>query len=134
MGFTVENKSNSVVKFVFEHPFTKENMIKVLEILTKLLDIGKPFAFIVDTSKAQVPPLDAAKLLRSWMETNRPRIKTTLLASCIVIGTSTYAMIVRKFLIGVFTIQPTVSPNLITPNYSEGEKFVGDIMKQHFNK
>ena len=131
MPFTVDNKPYSVVKFVFSEPFTSGDMTKVLGILSKLLDIGKPFSFVVDTRTANVPPINASTMLISWMRENKARIKTVLLSSCVVIGNTVASNLVKNLLTAAFKIQPTVSPNLITVKYEEGEKFVEDIMKKH---
>jgi hypothetical protein len=132
MGFTVENKQYSVVKFIFIDPFTANDMLQVLEILTKLLDTKKPFAFFVDTRTSHVPPLNAGSSLLTWMRSNKHRIKDLLLGSCVILGNTITNNIISKLLKGVFKIQPTVSPNLLTTNYDIGEKFVTDIMKTHF--
>lgn len=130
MGFTVENKISGqaygLVKFTFAEPFTSEDMSKVLGILTSLLDNEnkKPFAFYVDSRTANTPPLNAATSLISWLRKNKRRFKDQLIGSAVVMGNSIANNLLSKFLSGVFSIQPLVSPNKLTNDMSAAEDWL----------
>lgn len=128
MGFTVENKKSTddyaIVKFVFTEIFTTHDMSKVLDILTSLLDTGKPFAFYVDSRTANKPPMNAASNLLKWLRSNKSRFKKQLICSCVIFGNSVTNSLVSRLLKGVFMIQAPVSPNKLTNNYTQGEEWV----------
>lgn len=133
MGFTVENKESNehyaLVKFVFNEPFTSDDMTKVLGILTNILDLKKPFAFYVDTRSANNPPFNAASSLLHWMKTNKHRFKKQLICSAVVFGNTLTNNLVSKLLNGVFTIQPPVSPNKLTTDVNLAEKWIAERIK-----
>jgi hypothetical protein len=133
MPFTVENEENSIVKFTYSDPFTLDDMKKVLLLLTKLLEKKKSFAFYIDTINANRPPLQAAPLLIKWLRDNRAESKKYIICSCVIMGGSTTSIIVKNLLQGVFKIQPTIAPNLLTINHDKGVKWVNDKVKE-FNK
>jgi hypothetical protein len=56
MGFEVENKKN-FVHFKFEENVSEQDFAEFLKLLTLLVEKGKPFAFIVDTTKAKHIPM-----------------------------------------------------------------------------
>ncbi len=124
--FEVQNIPNNIVKFVFIDPFTTEDMKKVLALIKSLLEKEKLFAFYVDSSNANNPPTEAASLLLKWMRSNRESCKKYLICSCVVIKNSATNIIIKKLLTGVFTIQPTAAPNLITVDQNAGMKWVND--------
>jgi len=134
MGFTVENKISNdryaLVKFVFSEPFTSDDMIKVLAILTNLLDLKKPFAFYVDTRSANHPPINAASSLLSWMRTNKNRFKKQLICSAVVTGNTITNNLVIKLLNGVFLINPPMSPNKLSTNIETVEKWINEKIKE----
>jgi hypothetical protein len=135
MGFTVENKENNekygLVKFVFNEPFTSDDMIKVLAILSSLLDSKKPFAFYVDTRTANSPPLNAASMLLKWLKANKFRFKKQLICSSVIFGNTVTNNLVSKLLNGVFMIQPPVSPNKLTNNLEQAEKWISEKIKEY---
>jgi len=133
MGFSVENKESTehyaLVKFVFNEPFTADDMTKVLTILTNLLDLKKPFAFYVDTRNANNPPFNAASSLVYWMKTNKPRFKKQLICSAVVFGNTITNNLVSKLLNGVFMIQSPISPNKLTTDITLAEKWIAERIK-----
>src|SRR5690606_29738645 len=98
-------------------------------ILTRLLDTKKPFAFYVNTIKANKPPFDAASKLLHWMRANKTRFKDTLICSVIVYGNTLTNNLVSKLLQGVFAIQPPVSPNKITNSEILADKWIDEKIK-----
>jgi len=100
MGFTVENKESNdhyaLVKFVFNEPFTSDDMTKVLKILSNLLDLNKPFAFYVDTRRANHPPFNAASSLLHWLKANKLRFKKQLICSAVIFGNTITNNLVNK--------------------------------------
>ncbi len=130
MGFTVENKESNeqyaLVKFVFSEPFTSDDMTKVLAILSNLLDFKKPFAFYVDTRNANTPPFNAGSSLLQWLKTNKTRFKKQLICSAVVFGNTITNNLVSKLLNGVFMIQPPVSPNKLTNDINQAEKWISE--------
>ena len=132
MGFKVTNEEHSIVKFHFDSDFTKQDLSKFLGILSRLLDISeennKPFGFYIDAREASVPPLNAGKHLISWMSKERPRIeeKMMLRASSVCITSQSITNMINW----CFTVQPTVSPNILTKDIGEAQKFVKDIMER----
>lgn len=138
MGFDVMNKESTnryaIVKFIFKEPFGNDDMLKVLAILTSLLDTGKPFAFYVDTRNANKPPLNAASSLLKWLKLNKSRFKKQLICSSVVFGNSITNNLVSKLLNGVFAIQPPVSPNKLTNDIALAEKWVDDKVKEFLEK
>jgi hypothetical protein len=134
MGFTVQNKESNehhaLVKFIFSEPFTAEDMTKVLAILTNLLDLNKPFAFYVDTRNANTPPFNAASSLLQWLKKNKQRFKKQLICSSVIFGNTITNNLVSKLLNGVFMIQPPVSPNKLTNNINEAEKWIQEKIKE----
>ena len=134
MGFTKENKPNHIVKFVFNEPFTSSDMTELLQILSSLLDTNIPFAFFVDTRIANKPPFNAASVLLKWMVANKYRFKKGLICSVVLFGSSVTNNIVSKLLKGVFLIQPTVSPNLLTSNSEEAERWINAKVVEFYQK
>lgn len=136
MGFTVENKENNVhygvIKFIFNEPFTNEDMTKVLAILTSVLDTKKPFVFYVDTRNASNPPLNAASSLLQWMKNNKVRFKKQLICTAVVFGNTVTNNLVSTLLHGVFKIQPPVSPNKLTSDLNLAEKWINERIKDFF--
>lgn len=134
MGFTVENKESNdkyaLVRFTFLEPFVNEDMKKVLAILTNLLDLKKPFAFCIDTRTANTPPLNAASLLISWMMANKKRFKNQLICSVVVFGSGATNNLVSKLLQSVFLIHPPVSPNKLSNNMEQSEKWINDKIQE----
>jgi len=128
MGFTVENKESNdhyaLVKFVFNEPFTSDDMTKVLKILSNLLDLNKPFAFYVDTRRANHPPFNAASSLLHWLKANKLRFKKQLICSAVIFGNTITNNLVSKLLNGVFMIHPPVSPNKLTSDLTLAEKWI----------
>ncbi len=131
MPFSAENKENSVVKLIFTEPFTSDDMKKVLAIFTKILEKKKPFALYVDTRTANRPPLDAATMLIRWMRANRALSKQYLICTAVVFGNTTANIFVKNLIQGVFKIQPTVSPNLLTIDYDKCVKWINDKVKNY---
>lgn len=138
MGFTVENKESNekyaLVKFTFGEPFTSEDMTKLLGILSSLLDLKKPFAFYVDTRKANNPPLNAASSLIQWMKANKHRFKKQLICSSVVFGNTVTNNLVSKLLNGVFLVQPPVSPNKLTNDINTAEKWIQERIKEYLQR
>ncbi len=131
MPFSAENKENSVVKLTFNEPFSSEDMKKVLMIFTKILEKKKPFALYVDTRNANRPPLDAATMLIRWMRANRSLSKQYLICTAVVFGNTTANIFAKNLIQGVFKIQPTVSPNLLTVDYDKCVKWVNEKVKNY---
>ncbi len=138
MGFEVKNKETNerygIVKFIFTEPFNTEDMKKVLEILTSLLDLKKPFAFYVDTRNANRPPLNAASILLHWLKANKLRFKKQLICSAVVFGNTMSNNLVSKLLKTVFVIHPPVSPNLLSSDMDVSEKWINEKIKDFFEK
>jgi hypothetical protein len=134
MGFTVENKESNphyaLVKFVFSEPFTSDDMVKVLDILTNLLDFKKSFVFYVDTRNANNPPLNAASSLINWMNIHKHELKKQLICSAVVFGNTKTNNIVSKLLNGVFMIRPPASPNKLSNNLKQTEMWIDDNIKK----
>ncbi len=82
--FEVENEANSIVKFTFKEPFTTDDLKKVLALVSSMLNKQKPFAFYVDTVKANRPPVEAATLLIHWLRANRELAKKYLICTFIL--------------------------------------------------
>lgn len=138
MGFTVENKISNeryaLVKFVFNEPFTTDDMTKVLAILTNLLDLNKTFAFYVDTRNANTPPLNAGSSLILWLRKNKNRFKKQLICSAVVFGNTITNSLVSKLINGVFMIQPPVSPNKLNTDIISVEKWITEKIRVFFQK
>jgi len=136
MGFkqVIEEQSNkyTLVKFIFEESFTKEDFNKFLGILSMLLDIaeksGKPFGFYIDAQKAYIAPVNAAKNLIAWKRKETPRIKSgkKLIASAIAIKSAA----LTKMLNTALGIAPNVSPNIITTDIDKAKNFVHGYLNQ----
>ena len=122
--FDVTKIDNSIVKFTILRNLTIEDFRKMLGLVSSLIDkskqTGKPFSFYVDAREIDFVPLNAQVHLITWLKTNRPNIKGNLNSSAVVIKSSA----LRDLLNTAFKIQPTVSPNLITLEVAEAEKFV----------
>jgi hypothetical protein len=135
MGFTVENKESNehyaLVKFVFNEPFTSEDITKVLSILTNLLDLNKHFAFYVDTRNASTPPLNTASSLLQWLKKNKQRLKKQLICSAVIFSNTITNNLVSKLLNGVFVIQPPVRPNKLTSDLIAAEKWIQEKIKEY---
>ena len=120
MGFSLELK-DSVIVIVLKDNVTLSEIVEVLAVVTKLLDKGKPFAFLVDTRSSNgIPPLSAGFTLVKWMKTNKPKIIKTLLASSIVFKSSKVSALLQW----VFQKQRPARPNLVTSDYSKAFEFV----------
>ena len=124
MPFTVENEENSIVKFTFQEPFTSDCMKKVLVLFTKLLEKKKPFAVYIDTRTANRPPINAATMLITWMRANRAACKLFLICTAVIFNNTSTNIMAKNMIQGVFKIQPTVSPNLLTVDYTKGVNWV----------
>ncbi len=131
MPFLAENKENSVVKLTFNEPFSTEDMKKVLILFTKILEKKKPFALYVDTRNTNRPPLDAATMLIRWMRANRSLSKQYLICTAVVFGNTSSNVFAKNLIQGVFKIQPTVSPNLLTVDYDKCVKWVNEKVKNY---
>ncbi len=134
MGFSVENKESNeryaIVKLIFSEPFTSKDMIKVLALLTNLLDLKKPFVFYVDTRIANKPPFNAASSLLHWLRTNKDRFKKQLICTAVVFGNSVTNSLVSKLLNGVFMIHPPVSPNRLSTDLALTEKWIQEKINE----
>jgi hypothetical protein len=135
MPFDVENEDNSIVKFTFRetpaNKFSSDDMKKVLAIFTKLLERKKPFALYVDTRLANRPPLDAATMMIRWMRANRALSKQYLICTAVVFSNTTANIVAKNLIQGVFKIQPTVSPNLLTVDYDRCVKWIKDKVNEY---
>jgi len=130
MGFKqiIEESSDkyTLVKFIFEENFTKDDFNKFLGILSMLLTIAeetkKPFGFYIDAQKSYIAPLNAAKNLISWKrkETARIRECKKLIASSVAIKSESLTSMINSAL----KIAPNVSPNIITSDVDNARKFV----------
>jgi hypothetical protein len=131
MPFTVENKEFSVIKFAIVDTINLEEVTKILGLISKIFEIKKPFSFFVTIDLKETPsPIVMGSILKylvNWMKSNRSNIVKTLQGSAI----SFKSQIVSNFMAGVFKIQPTIKPNLITSNPVKAENFVTDIMKKY---
>ena len=130
MPFTVENKDFSIIKFILLDPLSKDDLNKVLGLISRVFETKKPFSFYVHC-KLKSTPIHVApmtKALISWLGDNQENIKKYLQSTSIIISSDVY----KTLLNGVFSIRPTIKPNLITTDYSRGENFVTDIMKNFF--
>jgi hypothetical protein len=99
---------------------TEDDFNKFLAVLDKLLQIKKPFAFIVDARDATLAPLKCGIVLIHWMSRRKSIIKKYLLASSLVTNYKKLITVVKW----VFTKQRPTSPNLLTSDYDEGYEYV----------
>jgi hypothetical protein len=130
MGFKVIKQDNSIIKFTLDSGFNKEDFKKLLGVLSKLLDIGKPFGFYVDSTEAYIAPVNSTINLILWMRKHKSKIPGNLLASAVIIKSNGIANI----LTAAFRIQPTVSPNKITTDPLVAEEFVKNIMETNLRE
>lgn len=126
MGFTCDPENNNIFKFTFTKDFNKEDFKKFLGILSRFLDLKRPFGFYIDASLAHMAPLNTSVNLINWMKKNKPRIKSegNLIASAVVFKSKT----LTSMLSAAFKIQTPISPNLITTDITRASKFVRDLM------
>ena len=108
-----------VVYFTFERNINKEEFAEFLGLLSKLLDRGKPFSFVVDARTPDTPPVSAGLALVSWMKKNKTRIPGVLVASAVVLNSKKIISVINW----VFEKQKPVSPNIITDNDEDAMKF-----------
>jgi len=131
MPFSLENKPQSIIKFVINDPFNIDDLKKILSIISHVLSTKKPFSFYVDCiNLTSLPSAEMSKYLILWMRESKEKLLQTLQGSAIIISNQTFANILN----GVFKLQPLVKPNLICTDINKGEKFVTDIMTNYFKK
>lgn len=124
-GFTCEKESKLIYKFVFCNKFTDEDFRKFLGVLTKFLELNKPFSFYVDASMANVAPINASINLIKWMINSKPIIKKNkkFIGGCVVIKNETLS----SLLAAVFKIQKPICPVKITTDMDSAKKFMKEI-------
>ena len=134
MPFTVENKEYSVIKFTINETVIQDDLTKILGLISRVFETKKPFSFMVHidihTNPAPSTVPSMVKYLVNWMKSNHDNIVKHLLSTALIIKSQVMVNIVN----GVFKLQPTIKPNLITTDYEKGEKFVMDIMKEFKHK
>lgn len=121
-------------KIIFVFKFEKEYITnkgfkEFLGLLEKLIDRGKPFAFIVDSSDTGIGVSDGlknGKILISWMKKNKSRIPGLIICSAVVLSPS-YPKI-GDILNWVFQKQKPVSPNLITCDMDKAKNFIKSVI------
>lgn len=114
---------------VFELPrIVKLNDIKeVFSILSKKIKSKQTFVFMLNGKNVEeFPTFSAGYFIISWMKEHCPIIPNVLLGSAIILKNETIISILKW----VFSIQKPVSPNIITNNIQEGNKF----LKQYITK
>lgn len=128
-GFTCEQESKLVYKFVFSSNFTDDDLKKCLNVLTKFFQLKQPFSFYVDASKANVAPVNATVNLVKWMRSIKPMIieHRKFIGGCVVIKNKT----VTKILETVFKIQKPICPVKITNNLDSAKLFIKDITEKY---
>lgn len=94
--------------------------------LNALLDAGKRFSVIVDSSRVVAADLILTKMVMSWLRGNRVRFKKHLRCSSIIVeGT-----IIRNILDIVFKVQTPVAPMKLVSSMDAAWEFVTLIEHQ----
>lgn len=124
-GFTCEHESTLVYKFVFASNFSDNDFKKFLGILTRFLELKKPFAFYVDASTASVAPISATLSLINWMKIAKPIIKKEMkfIGGSVAIKNKTLSTVLAT----VFKIQKPICPVKITTDLESCKKFIHEI-------
>ena len=123
-GFTVKKEmsnNNSLYIFVFQESFTEEQFLEYLALLDKLLlDLGKPFSMLIDTSNVKNVPLKASVLLIQWMKKRKQELPGILIGSAVVVVSPAIAALIN----GAFKIHRPICPNKITTSYEKAYEFL----------
>ncbi len=108
------------VEFGSRTPTLEEFNSQFLDLLQQMLDHGQPFTMFCDASKLGTVPMSIAFTVVKWMKNNRAKIRGTMKASAIIVGSE----FVSGLLDWVFTLSPPVSPNIVVRDPSEGLRFI----------
>ena len=122
MGFSLSNQ-DGVILFTLKDRVSLSEIQEILAIISKLLEKGNPFIFIVDTRESNgIPPVSAGLAIVKWMRNYKQHIIKTLEASSIVFKNQK----VSALLNWVFTRQKPSAPNKITTDIEAAITFVKD--------
>jgi len=121
--------------FTLPEKISDSEFDKFIKILQQLIDMDKPFVFLVDArGVVKFNSLYCGWGIIKWMKKNKPKIRKNLKGTAIVLN----SQVVTDILNWVFERQPPVSPNKTTTNIEEAkefiEKYVPDELKTIKNK
>jgi hypothetical protein len=129
MGFQLQYYYNGFYPyFTIENKISDKEFRDFIGVLQELIDLDKPFVFIVDARQAkEFNFLTCGWEIVSWMRKNKPTIKKNLKGSGVVIN----SQVVTNIINWIFERQPPVSPNKVTTNVDEALDFINDIIPSH---
>jgi hypothetical protein len=124
-NFTCEQETSLVYKFTFSKEFNDEDFRKFLGILTRFLELKKPFSFYVDATAASIAPLNIAMNLINWMKKSKPIIKSEkkFIGGAVVLKSKT----ITNVLTTVLKVQKPICPVKITTDMDSVKQFIKKI-------
>jgi len=129
MGVDIKYYCNgSYAYFKLSEIIIYDDIEQVFKILSELLELGKPFVFLLDGRQiTEFPTFKTGYFIISWMRKHYSKIPNILLGSAIILKNKTIISILKW----VFTQQKPISPNIITDDLKEGKKFVNIIYEKN---
>lgn len=116
---SVKKINENIVQIKSEEVMTNEDFDKILTVITKLLEIGKKFSFIIDAYDTKKAPIKRAFMIIKWMKEKKPQLKDILISSCVITRYKVLANVLNK----VFKYQKPTRPNLITASLDKAMEF-----------
>jgi hypothetical protein len=126
MGFKLEYYYNGYYPyFTMGGELTDKEFENFIAILQILIDMDKPFVFLVDTREiSKFNFLNCGWGVVQWMKKNKPKIKKILKGSAVIVKNQ----LVSDVLNWIFEKQPPVSPNKITTDINEAKLFIENFI------
>lgn len=113
--------------FDLEGDISIDEINDLLIILEQLLDLDKPYVFVLDASKMKsAPTLKGGYYALDWMRRNYSKIPGKLLASAIISKNET----ITNILNWMFKQKEPISPNFMTDNKDDAIKFVKGYLSE----
>ena len=91
--------------------------------LNAMLEAGKTFSVIVDSTQVVSANMTLTRLIISWLRSNRERFKLYLRCSSVIVRGS----LIRNILDAVFKVQTPVAPMKVVPEPQQAWEFIKSI-------